>query len=123
MTLFSAEHLTMIFGGLMAVDDFSLELKGGDLIGLIGPNGAGKTTVFNMMTGTLKPTQGKIFFQGRRDYRFKAECHYPKGHRPNFSEHPPLSGFAGHRECHDLLSWTFALFFYGCGSGNASLSP
>jgi branched-chain amino acid transport system ATP-binding protein len=64
MTLFSAEHLTMIFGGLTAVDDFSLELKGGDLIGLIGPNGAGKTTVFNMITGTLKPTQGRIFFQG-----------------------------------------------------------
>ena len=63
MTLFSAEHLTMIFGGLMAVDGFSLELRGGDLIGLIGPNGAGKTTVFNMMTGTLKPTQGRIFFQ------------------------------------------------------------
>ncbi len=64
MTLFSAEHLTMIFGGLTAVDDFSLELKGGDLIGLIGPNGAGKTTVFNMITGNLKPTQGKIFFKG-----------------------------------------------------------
>ena len=63
MALFSAKHLTMIFGGLMAVDDFSLELKGGDLIGLIGPNGAGKTTAFNMIAGNLKPTQGKIFFQ------------------------------------------------------------
>jgi branched-chain amino acid transport system ATP-binding protein len=47
------------------VDDFSLNLKEGDLLGLIGPNGAGKTTVFNMITGTLKPTQGKIFFQGK----------------------------------------------------------
>jgi branched-chain amino acid transport system ATP-binding protein len=65
MTLFSAEHLTMIFGGLTAVDDFSLELKQGDLIGLIGPNGAGKTTVFNMVTGTLKPSKGKILFQGK----------------------------------------------------------
>ena len=64
MILFSAEHLTMAFGGLTAVDDFSLELNGGDLTGLIGPNGAGKTTVFNMVTGTLKPTQGKIVFQG-----------------------------------------------------------
>jgi branched-chain amino acid transport system ATP-binding protein len=63
MTLFSAEHLTMTFGGLTAVDDFSLELKEGDLIGLIGPNGAGKTTVFNMVTGNLKPAQGKIFFR------------------------------------------------------------
>ena len=63
MTLFSAEHLTMIFGGLTAVDDFFLELKEGDLVGLIGPNGAGKTTVFNMVTGNLKPAQGKIFFR------------------------------------------------------------
>jgi branched-chain amino acid transport system ATP-binding protein len=62
MTFFSAEHLVMSFGGLVAVDDFSLELKVGDLLGLIGPNGAGKTTVFNMITGNLKPTQGKIIF-------------------------------------------------------------
>jgi len=65
MPLFSAEHLKISFGGLMAVDDFSLHLREGDLLGLIGPNGAGKTTVFNMITGTLKPTQGKIFFQGK----------------------------------------------------------
>jgi branched-chain amino acid transport system ATP-binding protein len=64
MTSFSVEHLTMIFGGLTAVDDFSIELKEEDLVGLIGPNGAGKTTVFNMMSGNLKPTRGKIFFQG-----------------------------------------------------------
>lgn len=66
MILFSAERLTMVFGGLTAVDDFSLELNGGDLTGLIGPNGAGKTTVFNMITGSLKPTQGKIVFQGEK---------------------------------------------------------
>jgi branched-chain amino acid transport system ATP-binding protein len=54
----------MKFGGLLAVDEFSMEMKEGDLIGLIGPNGAGKTTVFNMITGNLKPTQGNIFFKG-----------------------------------------------------------
>jgi branched-chain amino acid transport system ATP-binding protein len=64
MTLFSAEHLTMIFGGLTAVDDFSLRLQEEELIGLIGPNGAGKTTIFNILTGVLKPTQGRIFFRG-----------------------------------------------------------
>ena len=64
MTFFSVEHLTMRFDGLTAVDDFSLQLQKGDLVGLIGPNGAGKTTVFNMITGNLKPTQGKIIFQG-----------------------------------------------------------
>jgi len=64
MIFFSAENLVMSFGGLTAVDNFSLELKEGALVGLIGPNGAGKTTAFNMITGNLKPTQGKIFFRG-----------------------------------------------------------
>jgi len=65
MPFFSADHLTMRFGGLTAVDDFSLKLESGDLVGLIGPNGAGKTTVFNMISGSLRPTQGKISFQGQ----------------------------------------------------------
>jgi len=64
MAIFSAQHLTMRFGGLTAVADFSMELKAGELVGLIGPNGAGKTTVFNMISGSLRPTEGKIFFQG-----------------------------------------------------------
>ena len=65
MTFFSVEHLIMRFDGLLAVDDFSLALKEGELVGLIGPNGAGKTTVFNTIAGHLKPTRGKVFFQGR----------------------------------------------------------
>jgi branched-chain amino acid transport system ATP-binding protein len=65
MTFFRAEHLTMEFGGLVAIDDFSLELQERDLVGLIGPNGAGKTTVFNTISGALKPTRGKIFFCGQ----------------------------------------------------------
>ena len=79
MPLFSAEHLKISFGGLMAVDDFSLHLKEGDLLGLIGPNGAGKTTVFNMITGTLKPTQGKIFFQGKEITGLKPNVITQKG--------------------------------------------
>ena len=71
MSLFSAEHLTMRFGGLTAVDDFFLQLKAGDLMGLIGPNGAGKTTIFNMISGTLKPTQGKVFFRGQEITRLR----------------------------------------------------
>ncbi len=63
MVFLSAEHLRMVFGGLMAVADFSLELKEGDLLGLIGPNGAGKTTVFNMISGSLRPTQGRLVFR------------------------------------------------------------
>src|SRR5579863_3461825 len=52
--------LTMQFGGLKAVSEFSLTLDQGVIFGLIGPNGAGKTTVFNMLTGVYTPTAGKI---------------------------------------------------------------
>ena len=54
------EHLTMRFGGLVAVDDVSFEAKSGDITALIGPNGAGKTTVFNCITGFYRPSEGRI---------------------------------------------------------------
>lgn len=60
MSVLSARNLTMRFGGLVAVDDFSLELRPQELVGLIGPNGAGKTTCFNMLTGVYRPTSGNI---------------------------------------------------------------
>ncbi|MGO4436619.1 ABC transporter ATP-binding protein [Rhizobium sp. RAF56] len=59
-TLLKVEHLSMKFGGLMAINDFSFEAKRGDITALIGPNGAGKTTVFNCITGFYKPTMGMI---------------------------------------------------------------
>lgn len=55
-----ADALTMRFGGLLAVDKFSMQVALTDLIGIIGPNGAGKTTVFNMLTGMYLPTEGRI---------------------------------------------------------------
>jgi branched-chain amino acid transport system ATP-binding protein len=60
------QGLTMQFGGLRAVNNFSLSLKPNDLQGLIGPNGAGKTTVFNMITGVYTPTAGNIAFKGEQ---------------------------------------------------------
>lgn len=60
MRLLSADRITMQFGGLKAVADFSLNLDQGELVGLIGPNGAGKTTVFNVLTGVYRPTEGSI---------------------------------------------------------------
>lgn len=65
MALLETEKITMRFGGLVAVSDFSLNLEEGQIVGLIGPNGAGKTTAFNMITGVYKPSQGKISFQGK----------------------------------------------------------
>lgn len=63
--LLDVRHLTKRFGGLVAVEDFNLQLHQGELVGLIGPNGAGKTTVFNMLTGIYRPTSGEIYFEGR----------------------------------------------------------
>ena len=54
------EHLTMRFGGLVAVDDLSFTARQGDITALIGPNGAGKTTVFNCITGFYKPSEGRL---------------------------------------------------------------
>ena len=58
--------VTMQFGGVVAVDDFSMEIERGRIVALIGPNGAGKTTVFNTITGVYKPTNGEIWFDGRK---------------------------------------------------------
>jgi branched-chain amino acid transport system ATP-binding protein len=59
------EHLTMRFGGLVAIDDLSFAAQGNEITALIGPNGAGKTTVFNCITGFYKPSEGMITL--RRD--------------------------------------------------------
>jgi branched-chain amino acid transport system ATP-binding protein len=64
MSLLEIDHITIQFGGLTAVSDFSLSMEENDLFGLIGPNGAGKTTIFNMLTGVYAPTSGKIIFNG-----------------------------------------------------------
>ena len=58
--LLRIEHLTMRFGGLVAVNDLSFEARAGEITALIGPNGAGKTTVFNCITGFYKPTEGMM---------------------------------------------------------------
>jgi branched-chain amino acid transport system ATP-binding protein len=62
--MLQVEHLSMKFGGLMAINDLSFEAYEGDITALIGPNGAGKTTVFNCITGFYKPTMGMIRFEG-----------------------------------------------------------
>jgi len=56
------EHVTMQFGGVVAVNDLSLEVNKGEIVALIGPNGAGKTTAFNCITGVYEPTNGEVFF-------------------------------------------------------------
>jgi len=60
MPLLTVEHLTMRFGGLVAIDDLSFVANKGEITAIIGPNGAGKTTVFNCITGFYKPTGGRL---------------------------------------------------------------
>lgn len=64
--LLEVDHVTLRFGGVVALDDVSFTLNKGEILGLIGPNGAGKTTCFNAITGIYRPTQGEIRFQGVR---------------------------------------------------------
>lgn len=64
-TVLKANNISMVFGGLHAVENFNIEIKEGELVGLIGPNGAGKTTVFNMLTGVYVPTSGTIELKGQ----------------------------------------------------------
>ncbi len=63
-TIIETQNLTKYFGALAAVDDVSIKIEAGTLHAIIGPNGAGKTTFFNLLSGNLKPTSGKVFYKG-----------------------------------------------------------
>ncbi|HEY2935874.1 MAG TPA: ABC transporter ATP-binding protein [Gaiellaceae bacterium] len=64
MPLLSVQNVTKRFGGIVAVDDVSLEVAAGEIVGLIGPNGAGKTTLFNLVTGIYRPDSGDLLLDG-----------------------------------------------------------
>jgi branched-chain amino acid transport system ATP-binding protein len=65
VTLLEVQGITKRFGGLVAVNDFSLSVDRGHIVALIGPNGAGKTTAFNCIAGFYKPNEGKVTFDGK----------------------------------------------------------
>ena len=62
--MLAVEGLCKRFGGFLAVNQVSFEVREGEILGLIGPNGSGKSTTFNLIAGTLRPTAGSIRFQG-----------------------------------------------------------
>jgi branched-chain amino acid transport system ATP-binding protein len=75
--ILTLQELTRFFGGLTAVSKLNFEVQSGEILSLIGPNGAGKTTVFNLITGSLIPSQGKVIFKehditGSRPYKTAA---------------------------------------------------
>ncbi|MEO8279155.1 MAG: branched-chain amino acid ABC transporter ATP-binding protein/permease [Ideonella sp.] len=63
--LLDVDKVNKVFGGLVAVNDVSFQIRAGDIVGLIGPNGAGKSTTFNLITGVLDLTSGKVSFRGK----------------------------------------------------------
>jgi branched-chain amino acid transport system ATP-binding protein len=70
--LLRAEKVSLAFGGLLALNDVSIEVPDGEIVGLIGPNGAGKTTLFNVISGLQAADQGHIFFDGNDITRLPA---------------------------------------------------
>ena len=72
-TILQVEHLSMRFGGLIAINDLSFDVKRGDITAIIGPNGAGKTTVFNCITGFYKPTGGMLTMNRKTGEKFLLE--------------------------------------------------
>ncbi len=64
MSLLILENITKRFGGLIAVDQVSLEIKHGEFVGIVGPNGSGKTTLFNVINGVFFPEEGRVIFEG-----------------------------------------------------------
>ena len=66
VNMLKISNVTMKFGGVVAVNNFTANINKGEIVGLIGPNGAGKTTVFNVVTGVYKPTEGQVLFNSRR---------------------------------------------------------
>src|SRR5262245_61521087 len=65
MALLSVRNVTRRFGGIVAIDDVSLDVESGQIVGLIGPNGAGKTTLFNVVTRLYRPDSGELDFEGK----------------------------------------------------------
>ena len=72
--ILKVEDVTMQFGGVVAVNNFSMEEYEGEIVAIIGPNGAGKTTAFNVITGVYAPTNGRVLFNGE-----KVIENYPSG--------------------------------------------
>ena len=77
--LLEVQHVTQRFGGLVANRDVSIQIEPGELVGLIGPNGAGKSTLFNLIAGVMRPSEGRIVFDGEDVTRLPATARCARG--------------------------------------------
>ena len=91
MSLLRLENITKRFGGLVAVDDVSLEIEEGELIAIVGPNGAGKTTLFNVISGVFLPEEGRVFFEDKDITELPAYKRAPLGLGRTFQIPRPFS--------------------------------
>ena len=82
-----ADHITIRFGGLVAVSDVSFGIPPKSIVSLIGPNGAGKTTFFNVLTGLYQASVGTVYLDGRDLHRTEARQARGTGHGPYLPEH------------------------------------
>ena len=90
-----AENISISFGGLQALNDVSLEIYPGEIMGIIGPNGAGKTTMLNIINGFYKPDEGRIFFEGKeRPRKMKPNRIAAKGIARTFQNLAIFSGMS-----------------------------
>jgi branched-chain amino acid transport system ATP-binding protein len=108
-------HVTRRFAGLIAVDDVSFTLQSGEILGVIGPNGAGKTTLVSLISGTLAPTSGDIFFEGRSLGRLPAYRRARLGIGRTFQIMRPFPGLS-------VLDNVAVGALFGRGGGQAQLA-
>ncbi len=95
MTLLRVEKVSKHFGSLVAVNDVSMTVEPGELRAVIGPNGAGKTTFFNLISGFLTPSSGRIIFDGDDITHLAAGAAGMARHRAHLPDHRGVSGTDG----------------------------
>jgi branched-chain amino acid transport system ATP-binding protein len=113
--LLEISHVTRRFEGLVAVDDVSFMLLRGEILGLIGPNGAGKSTLVSLISGTLSPSSGDIFFEGRSIVRLPAYRRARLGIGRTFQIMRPFPGLS-------VLDNVAVGALFGRGGGQAQLA-
>jgi branched-chain amino acid transport system ATP-binding protein len=84
--MLTLKNVTKVFGGLCAVNDVSLEVPEGKIVGLIGPNGSGKSTLINLISGTLESTSGQIVFDGQDITRLSSDKIFQRGLARGFQD-------------------------------------
>ena len=94
MTLLSLSSLSKKYGALVVTDAISLDVTGGEIVGILGPNGAGKTTLFNLIAGTVRPDHGQVHFDGEDISRLGASERCKRGISRSFQVPHPFNGMS-----------------------------